>query len=40
MQAWPVAFSILQVKKCDAILFACPEYNFGISSVLKTAIDW
>lgn len=29
-----------QVKDCDAVLFAAPEYNYSISSPLKNAIDW
>jgi len=24
----------------DGIVFATPEYNYGISGVLKNAIDW
>lgn len=29
-----------KVKRSDAILFATPEFNFSISSVLKNAIEW
>lgn len=29
-----------QIKAADALLFACPEYNYGMSGVLKNAIDW
>jgi chromate reductase len=29
-----------QVAAADAILFATPEYNYGIPGVLKNAIDW
>jgi chromate reductase len=29
-----------QVKAADALLFATPEYNYGIPGVLKNAIDW
>lgn len=28
------------LESVDGILFACPEYNFGITGVLKNAIDW
>src|ERR687888_635735 len=29
-----------QIKEADALLFACPEYNYSMSGVLKNAIDW
>jgi len=28
------------VRKADALLIACPEYNHGVPGVLKNAIDW
>jgi chromate reductase len=28
------------IRASDGILFACPEYNAGITGVLKNAIDW
>ena len=29
-----------RVRTADAILFATPEYNYGLPGVLKNAIDW
>jgi chromate reductase len=29
-----------QIAKADALLFACPEYNYSMTGVLKNAIDW
>ena len=28
------------MSEADALLFACPEYNFSIAPALKNAIDW
>jgi chromate reductase len=36
----PVETLRQQIKAADALLFACPEYNYGMSGVLKNAIDW
>ena len=29
-----------KVRSADAIIFATPEYNYGIPGLLKNAIDW
>jgi chromate reductase len=31
---------ISQIKKCDALIIATPEYNKMIPGVLKNALDW
>ena len=36
----PVETLRRQIAACDALLFACPEYNYSMSGVLKNAIDW
>lgn len=36
----PVASLKDAVEAADGLLLACPEYNGGISGVLKNAIDW
>jgi chromate reductase len=36
----PVETLRAQIKAADALLFACPEYNYSMSGVLKNAIDW
>ncbi len=38
----PAAVATLkqQVRDADALLFATPEYNYGMPGVLKNAIDW
>lgn len=38
----PVAVNAFRdaVSSADAILFASPEYNYGVSGALKNAIDW
>ena len=29
-----------EVRNCDGIIFACPEYNCSVTGVLKNVIDW
>lgn len=29
-----------QVMHADAVLLACPEYNYGVTAALKNALDW
>lgn len=36
----PVETLRRQIKEADALLFACPEYNYSMSGVLKNAFDW
>src|ERR1700726_374616 len=36
----PVETLRRQIASSDALLFACPEYNYSMSGVLKNAIDW
>lgn len=31
---------IAQVSKADALVLACPEYNYSIAPALKNALDW
>jgi len=31
---------IAQVAESDALLLACPEYNYSIAPALKNALDW
>jgi chromate reductase, NAD(P)H dehydrogenase (quinone) len=36
----PVAELKAAVREADALLIAVPEYNYGVTGVLKNAIDW
>lgn len=36
----PVAALKSAVRQADGLLIATPEYNYGVSGVLKNAIDW
>jgi chromate reductase len=36
----PVETLRRQIAAADALLFACPEYNYSMAGVLKNAIDW
>src|SRR5205814_2162802 len=36
----PVAALVEAVRSADGLLFATPEYNYGIPGVLKNAFDW
>lgn len=29
-----------KIAQADAILIACPEYNYSVTSALKSALDW
>ncbi len=36
----PVATLKAAIRASDGLLFATPEYNYGVPGVLKNAIDW
>lgn len=36
----PVEAFRQKLKEADGVLFACPEYNYSVTGVLKNAIDW
>jgi chromate reductase len=41
-QGFPPSVETLrqQIKMADALVFACPEYNYSMTGVIKNAIDW
>jgi chromate reductase len=41
-QGFPATVETLrrQIAEADALVFACPEYNYSMTGVLKNAIDW
>lgn len=36
----PVVRLLGQLEQADAVLLACPEYNYSIAPALKNALDW
>ena len=36
----PVETLRRQIAEADALIFACPEYNYSMTGVMKNAIDW
>jgi chromate reductase len=36
----PVGELKAQIRAADALLIACPEYNYSVPGVLKNAVDW
>jgi len=36
----PAAAFREKIRAADGLFFACPEYNFSVSGVMKNAIDW
>ena len=36
----PVSRLRSELSDADAVLFACPEYNWSVTGALKNAIDW
>lgn len=36
----PVKLLKAAIEKCDGLIVCSPEYNYGMSGVLKNAIDW
>jgi len=36
----PVVAFKSAIRDCDGLVLASPEYNYGVSGVLKNALDW
>ncbi len=36
----PVQRLLKHLHEADAMLIACPEYNYGLTAALKNALDW
>ena len=36
----PVQVLLDDIKQADALLLACPEYNYSMAPALKNALDW
>lgn len=41
-RGWPAPVAALRERAyaADGLLFACPEYNYGVAAPMKNAVDW